>query len=127
MVEVEGRQLSLSNLDKVLFPEVRPRPSGEVLAYYSAVAPSMVPHLRGRPVTFKRAPDGMAGGSFYEKNVPKGAPDWLTTLRVPSNGRAPDTGGAAPAWAAGGAAAANGSTPPPSTACPPSSGRPTWR
>jgi bifunctional non-homologous end joining protein LigD len=84
-VRVGDRQLSVSNLDKVLYPadEVT---KAEVINYYSRVAPFMLPHLAGRPVTFIRFPDGVRGQQFFEKNVSRGAPDWLPTVRLASTG-----------------------------------------
>lgn len=84
-VEVEGRQLTLSNLDKVLYPEPR-FTKGQVLDYYTRIAPVMLPHLRGRPATFKRYPDGVDGKFFFEKNAPKHAPDWVRTVELASPG-----------------------------------------
>jgi len=80
-VDVEGRHLKLSNLDKVLYPETG-FTKRDVLAHYLAVGPTMLGHLRDRPVTFRRAPDGVAGQIFYEKHVPRGAPSWLRAIEV---------------------------------------------
>lgn len=80
-VEVEGRQLRLSNLDKVLYPDCG-FTKREVLDYYRQVAPAILPHLARRPVTFLRAPDGVEGERFYEKRRPRGAPGWIETLVV---------------------------------------------
>lgn len=84
-VEVEGRRLKLSNLDKVLYP-MTGTTKGEVLNYYARIAPLMLPHLADRAVTRIRWPNGTAEGSFFEKNLPAGAPDWLRTVTVPSTG-----------------------------------------
>ena len=84
-VEVDGRRLSLSNLDKVLYPETG-FTKGEVVDYYARVAPVLLPHLRGRPLTRKRYPDGVAGPSFFEKNAPRHTPDWVRTVRLPTPG-----------------------------------------
>lgn len=84
-VEVEGRQLTLSNLDKVLYPEVH-FTKAQVLDYYTRIAPVLLPHLRGRPATFKRYPDGVDGKFFFEKNAPKHAPDWVRTVELASPG-----------------------------------------
>jgi bifunctional non-homologous end joining protein LigD len=86
LVEVEGRRLSLSNLDKVLYPATGTT-KRDVLTYYTKVAPALLPHLRDRPVTFRRAPDGVEGQPFYEKNLPKGAPRWVSSIPVASSGR----------------------------------------
>ena len=80
-VEVEGRQLSLSNLDKVLYPEVG-FTKGQVIDYYSRIAPFLLPHLRDRPLTMKRYPDGVEGEFFYEKRIPSHAPEWIRRERV---------------------------------------------
>lgn len=85
-VRVEGRSLELSNLDKVLYPAVG-FTKGEVVDYYTRVAPVLLPHLRGRPLTRIRFPDGVGGASFFEKNAPAGTPRWvrLVTLPVPGS------------------------------------------
>ena len=84
-VDVEGRTLRLSNLDKVLYPAVG-LTKGEMIAYYTAVAPVLLPHLAGRPLTVKRYPGGVDGPSFYEKNASRGTPDWVRTVRLPAPG-----------------------------------------
>ncbi|WP_328647692.1 DNA ligase D [Amycolatopsis sp. NBC_00348] len=83
-VQAGNRRLTLSNLDKPLFPDGFTK--GEVINYYSRVAPVLLPHLAGRPVTFIRFPDGVGGQQFFEKNAPRGAPDWLPTVTLPSTG-----------------------------------------
>jgi bifunctional non-homologous end joining protein LigD len=85
VVTVDDRHLSLSNLGKVLYPDGG-FTKGEVLDYYSRIADVMLPHLRDRPVTFRRWPDGTGGKSFVEKHVPSHAPDWVRTVKVPSSG-----------------------------------------
>ena len=75
------RVLKLSNLDKVFWRE-EGITKGELLAYYRAVAPAAVPHLRDRPFTLKRYPDGIAGAFFFQKDKPKGMPDWIKTVPV---------------------------------------------
>ncbi|MFE1334666.1 non-homologous end-joining DNA ligase [Streptomyces microflavus] len=83
ITEVEGRRLSLSNLDKVLYPATGTT-KGEVLHYYAAtVAGAILPHLRDRPVSFLRYPDGPGGQLFFTKNPPPGTPDWVHTTPVP--------------------------------------------
>jgi bifunctional non-homologous end joining protein LigD len=84
-VEVEGRELKLSNLDKVLYPEPG-FTKGRVIDYYTRVAPAVLPHLRGRPLTLKRYPDGVEGQFFYEKECPSHRPDWVHTKEI-STGR----------------------------------------
>ncbi|MEV6904322.1 non-homologous end-joining DNA ligase [Amycolatopsis sp. NPDC051372] len=84
-VQVGERQLVLSNLDKPLYPSGYTK--GEVVHYYSRIAPVLLPHLRGRPVTFVRFPNGTAAGeAFFEKNLARGAPDWIHTAELPSTG-----------------------------------------
>jgi bifunctional non-homologous end joining protein LigD len=80
-VEVEGRRLSLSNLDKVMYPRTG-FTKGQVIDYYTRVAPALLPHLRGRPLTLKRYPNGVESQYFYEKNCPSHAPEWVRKERV---------------------------------------------
>src|SRR3982075_2778681 len=80
-VEVEGRQLKLSNLDKVLYPAVG-FTKAQVIDYYTRVAPALVPHMQGRPLTLKRYPNGVDGPFFYEKNCPSHRPPWFHTVSV---------------------------------------------
>jgi bifunctional non-homologous end joining protein LigD len=75
-VEVEGRRLSLSNLDKVMYPAVG-FTKGQVIDYYTRIAPAVLPHLRNRPLTLKRYPNGVDSQYFYEKRCPSHAPDWV--------------------------------------------------
>jgi bifunctional non-homologous end joining protein LigD len=72
------RLLKLSNLDKVFWPEERIT-KGDLLAYYRAVAPVLLPHIRDRPFTLKRYPDGIEGAHFFQKDAPKHMPDWIPT------------------------------------------------
>ena len=81
VVEVEGKRLNLSNLDKVLYP-ASGFTKGQVIDYYARIAPALLPHLKGRPVTMKRYPDGVDSEYFYEKNAPKHRPDWVQTAPV---------------------------------------------
>lgn len=83
-VEVGGRQLSLSNLDKVLYPETG-FTKAEVIDYYARIAPTMLPHLADRALTFKRYPNGVDGQSFFEKRCPKHRPDWVPTATGPGD------------------------------------------
>ena len=85
VVDVEGRHLKLSNLDKVLYPEAG-FAKGQVIDYYVRIAPVLLPHLRGRPLTMKRYPNGVSGQFFYEKNCPEHRPEWVETARVWSSG-----------------------------------------
>src|SRR3954465_809056 len=84
-VEVDGRTLKLSNLDKVMYP-LTGTTKGEVLNYYARVAPVLLPHLADRAVTRIRWPHGTADMQFFEKNLPSGAPSWLHSVTVPSTG-----------------------------------------
>ena len=83
-VAVAGRTLSLSNLDKPLYPDGTTK--GDVIAYYSAAATTMLPHLAGRPLTLRRWPNGTAAPGFYEKNVARTAPDWVRQVELPVPG-----------------------------------------
>ncbi|MET9562595.1 non-homologous end-joining DNA ligase [Streptomyces tauricus] len=82
ITEVAGRKVTLSNLDKVLHPATG-FTKGELLHYYATSAPALLPHLRDRPVSFLRYPDGPDGQVFFTKNVPPGTPDWVATTQVP--------------------------------------------
>lgn len=89
-VHIGARELELSNLDKVIYPEVG-FTKGEIIDYYVRVAPAILPHLRDRPLTRIRFPNGVNAPSFFEKNAPGGTPSWVRrqTLPVPgsSSGR----------------------------------------
>jgi bifunctional non-homologous end joining protein LigD len=82
-VEVDGRELKLSNLDKVLYPKSG-FSKGEVVDYYAKVAPAIVPHLKERPLTLRRFPEGVEDteAAFFEKRCPKHRPDWVKTAAV---------------------------------------------
>ncbi|GAA3199076.1 non-homologous end-joining DNA ligase [Actinocorallia longicatena] len=82
-VTVEGKSLSLSNLDKPLYEHFT---KGEVIDYYTRIAPVLLPHLAGRPVTRIRYPNGVDGIKFFEKNAPRGTPDWVRTVVIPTPG-----------------------------------------
>jgi len=82
---VEGKKLSVSNLDKVLYPKVG-FTKGQVIDYFIRVAPVLLPHLKDRPLTMKRYPDGVEGEFFYEKNCPSHRPKWVQTAKVWSEG-----------------------------------------
>ncbi len=79
-VDVDGRHVTLSNLDKVLYPDGFTK--GQVIDYYTRVAPFLLPHLEGRILTRVRCPDGVEGETFFEKNVPRGTPSWVRTAPV---------------------------------------------
>lgn len=80
------KELRLSNLDKVYFPEAG-YTKGDLVTYYFNVSPTMLPHLIGRPLTLKRMPEGIHGDFFYEKNAPSYTPDWIETIPVQAEGK----------------------------------------
>lgn len=86
VIEIEGKQLKLSNLDKVLYPAVG-FTKGQVIDYIVRIAPVLLPHLNGRPLTLKRYPEGVDGMFFYEKSCPKHRPEWVQTAPIWSHGR----------------------------------------
>jgi bifunctional non-homologous end joining protein LigD len=83
VAEVDGRQVKLSNLEKVLYPEAG-FAKRDVIDYFARIAPAVLPHLEGRALTLKRYPNGVDAAFFYEKNAPSHRPDWVTTARVGS-------------------------------------------
>ncbi|HSR51931.1 MAG TPA: non-homologous end-joining DNA ligase [Acidobacteriota bacterium] len=84
-VIIDGRDISLSNRDKVFFPEAGIT-KGEVVEYYRRVAEVMLPHMKDRPLTMQRFPDGIASGGWYHKDAPDYFPDWIETVEVPKEG-----------------------------------------
>jgi bifunctional non-homologous end joining protein LigD len=84
-IDVQGKQLKLSNLDKVLYPAVG-FTKQQIIDYYVRIAPAMVPHLAGRALTRKRYPNGVDEEFFYEKNAPQHRPDWVKTAPIWSEG-----------------------------------------
>jgi bifunctional non-homologous end joining protein LigD len=84
-VKVEGVTLELSNLDKVLYPSAG-FTKGEVIDYYTRIAPVLLPHLVDRPLTRIRYPNGVTGNGFFEKNAPAGVPDWVRVETLPAPG-----------------------------------------
>jgi bifunctional non-homologous end joining protein LigD len=82
-VEIGGHEVRLRNLDKVMYPKAG-FTKGDVVDYYGRLGPVLVPHLRRRPITLKRWPDGIDGPFFYEKQCPRHRPDWVATLDIPS-------------------------------------------
>ena len=84
-VDVEGHHLQLTNLDKVLFPDVG-FTKGQLIDYYTRVAPVLLPHLSGRPMTVKRYPNGVEDTFFFEKNASRGTPSWVRIARLPAPG-----------------------------------------
>jgi|SRR5579864_1136990 len=85
VIDVEGRQIKLSNLDKVLYPKAG-FTKGQVIDYYVRIAPVLLPHLADRALTLKRYPNGVEGMFFYEKNCPTYRPSWMKTAKVWSEG-----------------------------------------
>jgi len=82
-IEVEGKKVAVSNLEKVLYPEAG-FTKGQVIDYYIRIAPVLLPHLKYRPITLKRYPEGVDGFFFYEKQCPSHRPAWVKTTEVPS-------------------------------------------
>ncbi len=100
-IEIAGKKLQLSNLDKVYYPAAG-FTKAQVIDYYVRIAPAILPHLLERPVTLKRYPGGVEGGFFYQKECPEYRPEWLDTAPVysrsagaasaPASGRPPGAG-----------------------------------
>ena len=89
LVSVGGRRLRLTNLDKVLYPETGTT-KGEVIDYYTRIAPLLIPHVTGRPVTRMRWPEGVDAPSFFAKDLERGAPDWVHRMPIPHSTGAKD-------------------------------------
>ncbi|CAM3864085.1 non-homologous end-joining DNA ligase [Kibdelosporangium persicum] len=85
LVKVGEQTLKLTNMEKVLYPEAG-FTKAQVIDYYARIAPVLLPHLAGRPVTLRRYPNGVDGQSFFEKNVARHAPEWVRTERLPTPG-----------------------------------------
>jgi bifunctional non-homologous end joining protein LigD len=85
IVEIDGREIKLSNLGKVLYPKAG-FTKGQVIDYYVRIGPALLPHLQDRPLTLKRYPEGVEGLFFYEKNCPSYRPKWMKTAQVWSEG-----------------------------------------
>src|SRR3954467_8802861 len=88
-VEIQGKKVSLSNLDKVMYPAVG-FTKAQLIDYYIRIAPVLLPHLKGRPLTLKRYPNGVQGMFFYEKNCPEHRPKWIKTATIYSEGNQRD-------------------------------------
>ena len=84
-IEIEGKHLKLTNLEKVLYPAAG-FTKGQVIDYYARIAPVLVPHLSGRPLTLKRYPEGVDKEYFFEKNATKHRPEWVKTAPIWSEG-----------------------------------------
>jgi bifunctional non-homologous end joining protein LigD len=80
-LEIDGRTVDVSNLDKVFYPKTG-FTKGQVIDYYVKISPYLLPHLKGRPVTLKRYPNGVEGLFFYEKQIPPSHPEWVKTTNV---------------------------------------------
>jgi bifunctional non-homologous end joining protein LigD len=80
-IDIDGRRVALTNLDKVLFPSGFTK--GQVIDFYIRVSGHLLPHIQGRPITLKRYPSGTGAGHFYEKDAPRDRPDWIRTFDVP--------------------------------------------
>jgi bifunctional non-homologous end joining protein LigD len=80
---IGGREISISNLDKVFYPQ-NGFTKGQLIDYYVRIAEVMLPHVRERPLTMRRFPNGVEGKSFFEKRIPSHAPEWVPTVTVPS-------------------------------------------
>ena len=89
VVEIEGKRLKLTNLDKVLYPAAG-FTKGQVIDYYARIAPVLVPHLKNKPLTLKRYPNGVTAEPFFEKNATKHRPDWVKTAPIWSEGNQRD-------------------------------------
>lgn len=85
-LKIAGRVLRVTNLAKILYPETG-FTKAQVIDYYIRIAPALLPHLKNRPITLKRYPDGVKGFFFYEKQCPSHRPDWMKTATVPSQRR----------------------------------------
>jgi bifunctional non-homologous end joining protein LigD len=85
VVDIQGKRLKLSNLEKVLYPAVG-FTKGQVIDYFVRISPVLLPHLKGRPLTLKRFPNGVNGMFFYEKNCPEHRPEWVQVAPVWSAG-----------------------------------------
>jgi bifunctional non-homologous end joining protein LigD len=85
IIEIEGKQLKLTNLDKVFYPSVG-FTKGQVIDYYARIAPVLIPHLKNHPLTLKRYPNGVNQPPFFEKNATKYRPDWIKTAPIWSEG-----------------------------------------
>ncbi len=80
-IEVEGKKIRVSNLDKIFFP-ANQFSKGQVIDYYIRISRFLLPHLKNRPLTLKRFPEGIQGDFFYEKKAPSHTPKWVSTARI---------------------------------------------
>ena len=86
---MQGRELSLSNLDKLMYPMAR-FTKRDLIEYYAAIAPALLPHLQGRALTVVRWPDGVDGKSFFQKQAPAHRPEWVATTAIPAGSKTID-------------------------------------
>src|SRR5678815_736316 len=84
-LDIGGAKLAVSNLDKVFYPKTG-FTKGQVIEYYIRIAPVLLPHLKDRPLTLKRYPNGVEGEFFYEKRCPTFRPNWFKTAKIWSEG-----------------------------------------
>src|ERR1700740_166567 len=89
VLEAGGRQLKVTNLDKVFYPSIG-FTKGDVIDYYIAASEVLLPHLKDRPISLKRYPEGVEGEFFYEKRCPPYHPKWVDTIAVWSKGKQTD-------------------------------------
>ncbi len=108
-LEIEGQPVKCTRLSKILYPQTK-FTKADVIDYYVRVAPFILPHLKDRPVTLKRYPDGVTGEAYWEKDAPSFTPEWVETFPVPRHAGGPDINyvliqnAATLAWAANAAA-----------------------
>jgi len=88
-LEIDGQHVKCTRLSKILYPAAR-FSKADVIDYYVRVAPFILPHLRNRPVTLKRYPDGVTGEAYWEKDAPSFTPEWVETFPVPRHAGGPD-------------------------------------
>jgi bifunctional non-homologous end joining protein LigD len=81
-VKIGGKSLALSNLDKIMYPKTG-FTKGQVIDFYTSISRYLLPHLKDRPITLKRYPDGVDGQHFYEKNAPSFTPPWIKKFPIP--------------------------------------------
>ena len=89
VLDIEGHQVKCTRLGKVLYPKSRTT-KADVIDYYVRIAPFILPHLKDRPVTLKRYPDGVTGEAFWEKDAPSFTPEWVERYPVPRHAGGPD-------------------------------------
>jgi len=87
-LKIDGKPVRFTRLDKILYPGARYR-KADVVDYYLRVAPFLLPHLKDRPITLKRYPNGIHGDAYWDKDTPSFAPDWVRTFPVPRHAGGP--------------------------------------